>query len=96
MLRTNGSVKPLSADAAINIIDAHAADGKIKVRAEAVAFVQCVGEDGLYIMLRAKEPFEEEIDVTLRAGAAMPHAPADARHPYRSLRRRADFPIRWI
>lgn len=63
MLRTNGSVKPLSADAAINIIDAHTADGKIKVRAEAVVFVQCVGEDGLYVMLRAKEPFEEEIDV---------------------------------
>lgn len=63
-VRGGDIARAISADGAINIIDAHAHEGRVVVRGEAVVFILCQKNDGIYVTLREKEAFETEVDIS--------------------------------
>ena len=70
-LRSGDISRAISADGAINIIDARAQDGTVAVRAEAAVFVLCQRSDGIYETFREKEAFETEVEAAgAKAGDA--------------------------
>jgi len=55
--------RAISTDGVINIIDAHSSDGEVSVRGEAIIYILCKGDDGIYFNQKDKSPIEVQIPI---------------------------------